>query len=291
MPEIVIDQDLCTRCGACLALCKGPVYKRIDDKIQAAAPEACWLCGHCIAACPNDAIRHSEFPLDECPVLDPAGLPSLDELVAAFRERRSLRVFKNKPVPREIIQSLVDVARWVPSASNKQPVDWLAFDDPARIAALSARAIAAFAQAGRLLRNPLFYLGRRLAVGAAIAEQERQRADRLEAMAQEMEQGYDPIFFHAPVVLVAHVPMDDYFGRDDAIYATYNLILAAQRLGLGACQIGYFIRALGLDRRLSDELGLPPGRRVQVALALGYPQYRFRRVIPRRRPGLVFGTA
>jgi nitroreductase/NAD-dependent dihydropyrimidine dehydrogenase PreA subunit len=289
MPDIVVNQTTCSRCGACVALCTGPVYKRLDERIEAVTPDECWLCGHCIAVCPADAIRHSAFPMDECPIVDTFAPPSLDELVAAFRERRSLRAFRDKPVPHEVVQELVDISRWVPSASNKQPVDWLAIDDPARIAALSAQAIAVFARTAQLVRNPLVHLGRRLKLGAEKAAQELERAESLERMAQEYARGEDPIFFHAPVVLVAHVPADDYFGRDDAIYATYNLMLAAARMGLGTCQIGYFIRALSLSRELGRALGLPEGRRVEVVLTLGYPQYRFRRAVPRRQPELTWG--
>lgn len=36
-----------------------------------------------------------------------------------------------------------------------QPVDWPAFDDPARTAALSAGAVVVFAHTVRVLRNPL----------------------------------------------------------------------------------------------------------------------------------------
>jgi len=114
--------------------------------------------------------------------------------------------------------------------------------------------------------------------------------DSFERLAQRHAQGEDPILLRAPVLLIAHVPDSAYFGRDDAIYATYNLMLAAQRMGLGTCQIGYFLIALDLDKKLHSALGLPQGRRAEVAVVLGYPQYRFRRVLPRRRPNLVWSS-
>jgi nitroreductase len=256
--------------------------------VEAVAPEECWLCGHCVAVCPADAIDHSAYPLGACPPVDPAALPALDELVAALRERRSLRVFRDERVPRQEVRELVNVARWVPSAGNEQPVDWLAFDDPDRIAVLSARAVAVLAQTARLVRNPLLRPLLRLTLGTQKVQKGLESADAFERLAERHAQGDDPIFFRAPVVLVAHVPDDDYFGRDNAIYATYNLMLAAQRLGLGACQIGYFTVALDRSRELRRILGLPEERRPEVVLALGYPRYRFRRAVPRRRPDLVW---
>jgi nitroreductase len=103
-----------------------------------------------------------------------------------------------------------------------------------------------------------------------------------ERIIQQEAQGLDPIFFKAPVLLMAHVPVEDSFGRDDATYAAYNLILAAQRMGLGSCLIGYFIYALENSDQLRRYLGLLDNRRVEVAMVIGYPKYKFRRSIPRR---------
>jgi nitroreductase/NAD-dependent dihydropyrimidine dehydrogenase PreA subunit len=285
--KITVNQETCTRCGACVALCTDRVFEHVGEGVAVVAPDECWLCGHCVAVCPVAAIAHSEYPVDECPPIA-ADLPSLDGLVNVLRERRSLRIFRDRPVPRQEVRELVDAARWAPSAGNEQPVDWLAFDDPARIAALSAQAVAVLAQTARLLRNPLLRPFLRLALGAEKVKKGLESADSFERLERRHAQGDDPIFFHAPIVLIAHVPSDDYFGRDDAVYATYNLMLAAQRKGLGACHIGYFLVALDRSRGLRRALGLPDDRRAEVALALGDPKYRFRRVLPRRRPSLVW---
>ncbi len=283
--EIAVDQTLCIQCGACIDLCTAAAVYQEEDPAQdpglrgetrAVAPENCWLCGHCVAACPTDAISHSGFPLNECPEIDPAVLPSLAGLVTAFRERRSARVFSDRPVPREVVRDLVDLSRWVLSASNGQPVDWLAFDDADRIAALSAGTVEALAGRVRELRQ------------ADDASNDLQFAEDLERLAQSQAQGEDPIFYRAPVVLVAHVPVADDFGRDDAVYAAYNLMLAAERLGLGTCQIGYSQEALQRSTELRDSLGLPPDRRPEVELILGYPVHSFRRLIPRRQPELLW---
>jgi nitroreductase len=148
-------------------------------------------------------------------------------------------------------------------------VDWLAFDNPEQIAALSAGTVAALA-----------------------APRDGSVEPDYEGLAKRHAAGEDPIFFHAPVLLVAHVAADaGSFGRDDACYAAYNLMLAAERAGLGTCLIGYFIGAVDRNRALLDQLGLPPGRRPEVALVLGFPRYRFRRAVPRRRMDILWNTS
>jgi len=291
MAEIAVSQETCTRCGACVAVCTGRVYRRVDgdERVEAVVPEECWSCGHCVAVCPADAILHSAYPVEECPLVDADALPAAEGLVAAWRGRRSLRVFRERSVERRVVEELVEVGRWAPSAGNGQPVDWLAFDDPARIAALSAEAVAALAQTARMLRNPLLRPLLALAVGAERVRRGLEGADSFERLAREHAQGRDPLFFRAPVVLLAHVPEEDYFGRDDAVYAAYNVMLAASVAGLGTCQVGYLMVALERSRKLRSMLGLPEGRRVEVVLTLGYPRYRFRRMPVRRRQGVVWG--
>jgi len=39
----------------------------------------------------------------------------------AVRERRSIRMFKPDPVPKEIIGQILEEARWSPSWGNTQP--------------------------------------------------------------------------------------------------------------------------------------------------------------------------
>ncbi len=47
------------------------------------------------------------------------------ELVEAILKRRSIRNFKPDPVPREVLEKLIDISRWSPSGSNTQPWELL----------------------------------------------------------------------------------------------------------------------------------------------------------------------
>ena len=278
MPKIIIDQEKCNQCGSCVALCNsGNVYMQKNDTVQVANIENCWFCGHCVAVCPTDAIDHSQFLLDDCPLIASAVLPSLENMVEAFRERRSTRIYKGKPVLRETVQSLIEIAEYVPSADNAQPVDWLVLDDSDLIGELSQRTVTVFEEKLDQDRKNM----------SAIVED----IQDFERILHQKAQGLDPIFFKAPVLLIAHVPVEDSFGRDDATYAAYNLILAAQRMGLGSCLIGYFIYALENSDHLRRHLGLSDNRRVEVALVIGYPKFKFRRTVPRRSMEIIWNPA
>ncbi len=275
MPKIIIDQEKCNQCGSCVALCNsGNVYVQKNDAVLVANTENCWFCGHCVAVCPTDAIGHSQFLLDDCPPIASAVLPSLENMVEAFRERRSTRIYKSKPVSRETVQALIEIAEYVPSADNAQPVDWLVFDDSGLIEEISQQTVTVFEEKLDQGRKNM----------STIVED----IQDFERIIEQKAQGLDPIFFKAPVLLIAHVPVEDSFGRDDATYAAYNLILAAQRMGLGSCLIGYFIYALEDSHQLKRHLGLSDDRRVEVALVIGYPKYQFRRTVPRRSMEIIW---
>jgi len=43
------------------------------------------------------------------------------DVLEAVEGRRSMRAFKNRDVPAEIVEKLIEAARWAPSAGNIQP--------------------------------------------------------------------------------------------------------------------------------------------------------------------------
>ena len=52
------------------------------------------------------------------------------ELQKAIFSRRTVRKFKKDPVPREIVEQIIDAARYAPSACNLQLWEFIAVDDP-----------------------------------------------------------------------------------------------------------------------------------------------------------------
>ncbi len=51
------------------------------------------------------------------------------EVYDAILSRRSIRRFAQQPVPREILEKMVNAARLAPSAANLQPVEYIVVDD------------------------------------------------------------------------------------------------------------------------------------------------------------------
>ncbi len=52
------------------------------------------------------------------------------DAIEALKTRRSIRSYESKPVPKEVIEEIVDTARLAPSANNIQPWEFIVVTDP-----------------------------------------------------------------------------------------------------------------------------------------------------------------
>ena len=278
MAGISINQDVCTRCGACVEMCSVThVFEVVEGEVHAPNPRRCWECGQCVAVCPVDAIAHSSFPLEACPPIKRYD-DGLDVLVNLMRERRSVRVYQNMPVERGVVQKLMETTCWAPSGSNLQQVTWQAVDDAQAIEKLEEDTIHSLVKEAAGLR--------RHADEEGISDMQRKialrQAKSYEHLERRLLRDEKPVFFGAPLLLIAATP-DTPFGRDDAVIAGYCMQLAAPQMGLATCQIGYFVAARSNDPELGSEtLQMAPDHIVQMLLAVGYPKYKMRRYVARR---------
>jgi nitroreductase len=160
-----------------------------------------------------------------------------------------VRNFQDRPVPLDAIEGLVDMARRAPSAGNSQGWDLVVLrdSDTARFwdITLPAERRESFRWQG-LLTAPVIALpyADRGAYLARYAEPDKVRTGLAVADA-----------WPVPYWLV------------DTGFFTMTLLLAAQNAGLGALFFGVFH---GQDA-LNTALGIPNGRQLLGAIALGYP--------------------
>lgn len=273
-------QDVCTRCGACVAVCPARVFSQGTD-VKATAPGGCILCGHCVAVCPVDAVLHRGFDGEAFPPIADGTLLEPDRLAAFVRARRSIREFRDKPIPRETLEALLNVARYAPTASNVQNVRYAITTDASQRWALSKRIVRWMALAGKLARMPGV-------LTLASRGWGRQRLEgylcALDEILKAVERGRDPIFYNASALIVTHAHKANAFGTEDSAYATYQLALAAHAMGLGTCMIGFLTTVSRYDPVVRRMAGVPKGHRMTTALVVGYPTYRYRRLVPRRPP-------
>jgi len=235
-----------------VAVCPSMVLAFNQDGFpEEVAGTYCILCGHCVAVCPTGALTHSGLPQGAfLPAADKLPAP---ELIDSFLlSRRSVREFKKKPIPRETLEALLDVARRAPTASNSQKVRWIAVDDAAKVHALAAETM-------NWIRT----------------------LDSNSPMLEQWENGHDRVLRGAPVLIVACAPEDYSFAKQDCAIALTYLELAAEARGLGVCWAGFLTRAASVLASLRQALSVPKGYAVCGGLMLGEDTYKYRLVPPR----------
>jgi nitroreductase/NAD-dependent dihydropyrimidine dehydrogenase PreA subunit len=276
-----IDADKCTGCGLCVKECVSGTIQPGPDRPRAANPDWCNRCSHCLAVCPTGAIGHGGLAGRQ--EARPVERRRLDPEV--YREivlsRRSVRHFRDEPVPREELEDILAVASYSPTASNTLDVGYTVITDRALIDSAARRIFADARKIKGYLDRP--WVRALLSAYARLTGQDAIMGyiDRFEYFDQQTVAGRDLIAHHAPVLIVIHAPRKGRFNDANCHIAAANLTNYAHAKGLGTCYLGLVVVALGWSKKLAARLGVPPGRRAFQVLALGRPAHKFANIASR----------
>ena len=283
-PLVAIDPELCGRDGQCVRVC-GKVFSQIEDGLPpvAARPEFCNACSQCVLVCPTGAIRLAGSTPDMLHPVETGLIPSYEQVREMVVSRRSTRCFSARAVEREIMEKVIDGARFAPTAKNTQSTRFIVVSEKSRLSAIAEETARWLGKSAQRLKNPVL---RRLYIlsGAASAEEIALYISQFEFLAAAMREGRDHILFDAPALLLFHADHKVRFAEANANLALQNATYIARSLGVGSFYTGYVVTACGYKKTIRQLIGLPPGHRVYGGLALGYPLMEFSRWIDRNPP-------
>ncbi len=282
-PPMVITEN-CIGCERCVTICPGLVLEMIDSKSKVVRGGWCIGCGHCGAVCPAEAILPEGGPLDKHPKEGevPATSPEILELL--FRERRSVRRYTSTPVPQEILSKILDAGRYAPTGTNSQNVHYVILKTPDKIATLQRMTVRFYEKIFSRVQGRLGRFFMSFVAGRRIAEYLYESLPKVEYRRQQMRQGKDPLFFHAPVVMLTHAESWDTNSSFNCSVALYHCSLMAHTLGLGCCFNGFLVNAVNHSPKMKAWLGIPSNHRCYSAMTLGFPEVRFLRLVRRALP-------
>jgi nitroreductase/NAD-dependent dihydropyrimidine dehydrogenase PreA subunit len=262
MDLIQVDQEKCDQCGLCAMVCPVGIIGISNDGPQS-IQQSCIGCGHCVAVCPHAALDNVNAPLANQIPLDSA--PTLDADTAArfLRSRRSIRGYRQTPVPREKLLQLLDIARFAPTAGNSQGVGYHVVDNKDTLRSITA-AIMDWMEEESKKTSPW-------------------AVKLIETVNHYRQTGQDVILRDAPCLVVAITATDfPSFGRDSAHFSLAYAELYAPAIGLGTCWAGFFENCAATGYQpLIRLLNLPENVKVAGALMVGYSQYTYQRLVDR----------
>lgn len=263
MELISVDQNLCVRCGRCVAVCPRGLIHLDGQWPQSQVEELCIGCGQCVAVCPVAALDNRLAPLVGQTTAQPSGL-SAEAAYQFLRSRRSIRCFKQTPVERATLLQLLDLARLAPSGGNSQGIAYQVIENRAVLEQITAETVR--------------WMEQQVEQGVAATKVYAQYA----AMYRKM--GRDSILRSAPCLVLATADASFVRARENSHFTLAYAELYAPALGLGSCWAGLMeAAAYGGHSPLLKLLDIPAGRQLCGAIMVGYPEFKFPRW-PDRKP-------
>ncbi len=323
-PKFVIDADKCNGCGRCVKTC--PIQLLMVENNKACSNERydhfrCIACQNCAAVCPQDAVsiegeyrvtkgywKNNDLFIGEKTF--PAPLPhcqgktfeeyesELTETERVIYKRRSIRLYKKKPVPRDLITRVIEAGRFAPSAGNNQPWKFIVIENRGIIGEINQKCKKFIKLVMRGTMPAAWHqkktpgdknatLARWQTVATNILV--RWRAGDLDPRARggmntvTSDPDYD-IFLGAPALIIILADKRGIGSIDlDTGICAQNMVLAAHSLGLGTCYIG-LIDGLMMFPRFQKKLGIGPPFEIITSLTLGFPQGEIDHPVKREQP-------
>lgn len=213
------------------------------------------------------------MPVSQCPSVQKDLRISAEQCEQLIKSRRSIRVFKDNPVPRDTISYLIEIARYAPTGHNTQTVQWLVVDNKEvirRLTEIGAEwmqwAIKMKPESTGLSFDPEWF----------------------KLMLKRYERGENEFLRDTPTIIVTHSNKEDRPATASCTIALAYFDMAAISLGLGCCWLGLFNTAASTYPPMIEALGLPEGHKPFGSMALGYPKYNYQRIPTRKVPPITW---
>ncbi len=283
---IHINHETCKVCGLCGEVCPNKIMKK--DKThkiffrQDRMP-LCMKCGQCMAVCPTESIlieglsySRDFFELPEDSFLE----HSFFDLIAT---RRAIRNFKDKPVPKELLEKVVQAISFAPPGFTPIKTEILVVQDTGIIRKALPYMIEVYDSLVKAMSNPV---GRLFVKGKVGREKFKIIVNHvvplLKSRLPELKTGVeDTITRYAPAMIIFHVNRSEEFNESDIYIALTYGFLAAHALGLGGSAMDIIPPAIEKSQQLRKLFSIPENNKVVASMILGYPKFSYQRGIKR----------
>jgi len=181
-------------------------------------------------------------------------------VLEAIKNRHSIRAYEQKPIPREIINTIIEAGNQAPCMATEekdgillQPWRFVVVENPE------------FKQ--RLLQTTLPIWRRSI---ESIKETDPESYEKVMTLYEAMDEPKDMVYYSAPVIIFVIGPTEHGHAISCAL-ACENIMLAAYSVGLGSCYVG-FGSMVKSDPYIIQALELKDNERIYGPILLGYPK-------------------
>jgi nitroreductase/NAD-dependent dihydropyrimidine dehydrogenase PreA subunit len=265
MELINVTQSKCIKCGICSKVCPTGVLSIDEIGPNVINSKNCISCGQCVAVCQHGALDNMKSPIAD--QMDIENFPVINSKTAEnfLRSRRSIRCFKDAPVPKDKLLELANIARYAPTASNSQGISYIIVDNK-KILEKSIEII-------------YEWMEERLSIHWSFSRH----------VQTHKTTGIDTILRNAPHLIIATAPKDFKNGRENTISQLTYAELYATTIGLGSCWAGLFeFCAFSNYSPLLSLFNISEDRIITGAVMVGYPKYLYKKLVDRNPLDVTF---
>jgi len=160
------------------------------------------------------------------------------DAITCIKERRSVRKYQDKKIPHELLEEIIEAARFAPSWKNTQITRYIITEDKEKMNKLADNCVMDFTYNVDTLRNAQMLVVVTKIMGRSGLERDGS----------------------------ATTPKGEDWSTFDTGIAAQTFCLAAHAKGLGTSIMGIFD-----ENKVAEVIDIPEGQQVAVLIAIGYP--------------------
>jgi ferredoxin len=282
-----IKAENCDGCNLCLVICPGKTIKKSQEGKYSFNEEKlhlCIKCGHCMAICPTKAIQIEGLSYERDLFDLPKSTWNAESFGSFIAGRRSIRVYKDKPVPVEMLEKIIDMITAAPMGFTPHKIEVTIVKNRETIETALPFMIKFYEDMMRWMKNPMMRL--MIKANARMEGYTAIKNHVLPIMKTNLglmkNSGEDIITRGAPAMILFHADIKAEVHTEDIFIALTYGLLASHSLGLGASAIDLVAPAVQRSPELRELFRIPEKNEVKAAMILGFPKYHFRRGIKRK---------
>ena len=287
----VVNLETCTGDGICAEVCPENTLQVVDKKAATVENrvESCISCGQCVAVCPTESLQMPQLQMEDFRRLDKPPFGDHD-FYEFLRLRRSVRVFKDRPVERETIDKILSAAATAPMGFPPHTTEVVVIDNRAELDVLLEELVREYDSMLKAFSSPVGRAFLRLKAGAEDYGVLKNHILQNVRFKNELfhRDGTDRYMYGAPVVMMFHGSRWAISYQQNAYLVCHHVMLAAVSFGLGTTIIGLIPPIVDRSKDLRRRFAIPKDHRVLAALILGPPKYTYRRGIRRELAGVTY---
>ncbi|MBC8414733.1 MAG: nitroreductase [Nitrospira sp.] len=172
----------------------------------------------------------------------------MNQIIRSIKERRSVRAYKDKEIPKDLLTAVIEAGNEAPSGMNSQPWRFVVVES----SELRNKMLAAALPNAKTLLEPL----------------KSSNPERYQMIMKRYDELQDPIYYSAPAIIfvIGSGPYADM----SCPLACQNMMLAAHSLGLGSCWVAFGSLITDSDD-IKSVLELQDDEKIYGPILVGYP--------------------